>query len=50
MKYYDIHSHLGKTSSGDENTPSELVTDLKRYGIEKVSAVFQGYLQESRMI
>lgn len=36
MKYYDIHSHLGKTSSGDENTPSELVTDLKRYGIEKV--------------
>lgn len=36
MKYYDIHSHLGKTSSGDENTPRELVTDLKRYGIEKV--------------
>ena len=36
MKYYDIHSHLGKTSSGDENTPSELVTDLKIYGIEKV--------------
>ena len=33
---YDIHSHLGKTSSGEENTPSELVNDLKKYGITKV--------------
>lgn len=36
MLMYDIHSHLGKTSSGDENTPGELVEDLKKYGITKV--------------
>ena len=36
MKIYDIHSHLGKTSSGDENTPTQLVEDLKKYGISKV--------------
>lgn len=36
MFMYDIHSHLGKTSSGDENTPGELVEDLKKYGITKV--------------
>ncbi len=36
MKLYDIHSHLGKTSSGDENSPSEIVNDLKQYGITKV--------------
>lgn len=36
MKIYDIHSHLGKTSSGDENTPEELVTSLQEYGISKV--------------
>lgn len=36
MKIYDIHSHLGKTSSGDENSPSEIVNDLKKYGISKV--------------
>lgn len=33
---YDIHSHLGKTSSGDENTPEELLDDLNAYGISKV--------------
>lgn len=36
MKIYDIHSHLGKTSSGDENTPKEMLEDLKKYGISKV--------------
>lgn len=36
MKIYDIHSHLGKTSSGDENTPNEIVSELKKYGITKV--------------
>ena len=36
MLIYDIHSHLGKTSSGDENTPQELVNDLVTYGISKV--------------
>lgn len=36
MLIYDIHSHLGKTSSGDENSPKELVNDLKAYGISKV--------------
>lgn len=33
---YDIHSHLGKTSSGEENTPEELLADLERFGITKV--------------
>ena len=36
MLIYDIHSHLGKTSSGDENTPQELVNDLAAYGISRV--------------
>lgn len=36
MKMYDIHSHLGKTSSGEENTPTQLVEELKQYGISKV--------------
>ncbi len=36
MVIYDIHSHLGKTSSGDENTPMELVEELKEYGISRV--------------
>lgn len=33
---YDIHSHLGKTSSGEENTPEELIAALEVYGISKV--------------
>lgn len=36
MKYYDFHSHLGRTSSGEENNAAMLVESLKRYGIEKV--------------
>lgn len=50
MKIYDIHSHLGKTSSGDENTPEELLQDLNAYGISKVGlAVCQVHLQGYRM-
>lgn len=36
MTIYDIHSHLGKTSSGDQNSPEDLVADLKAWGISKV--------------
>lgn len=36
LKYYDIHSHLGKTSSGEENTPTELVSVLQQHGISRV--------------
>jgi predicted TIM-barrel fold metal-dependent hydrolase len=36
MKIYDVHSHLGKTSSGDENTPTEIVEELGKYGITKI--------------
>lgn len=36
MKIYDIHSHLGKTSSGEENSPTEMIDELKKYGITKV--------------
>lgn len=36
MKMYDVHAHLGKTSSGEENSAALLVEDLKSYGIEKV--------------
>jgi predicted TIM-barrel fold metal-dependent hydrolase len=36
MLKYDIHSHLGKTSSGEENTPEELLADLRAHGITKV--------------
>ncbi|HEY2421056.1 MAG TPA: amidohydrolase family protein [Neobacillus sp.] len=36
MKIYDVHSHLGKTSSGDENTPTEIVEELGQYGISKI--------------
>lgn len=35
MKIYDIHSHLGKTSSGEENSPTEIVEELRRYGVTK---------------
>lgn len=36
MKTYDVHSHLGATSSGDTNTIHDLVSELKSYGISKV--------------
>lgn len=36
MKIYDIHSHLGKTSSGEENTPTDLVEELAKYRITKI--------------
>lgn len=35
MKIYDIHSHLGKTSSGEENSPTEIVEELRRNGVTK---------------
>ena len=36
MKMYDVHAHLGKTSSGEENIAALMVEDLKRYGISKI--------------
>ncbi|KGM46305.1 amidohydrolase family protein [Neobacillus niacini] len=36
MKIYDVHSHLGKTSSGEENTPTDIVEELGRFGITKI--------------
>lgn len=36
MKIYDVHSHFGATSSGEEPNVEEMITDLKRYGISKV--------------
>ena len=36
MKLYDVHSHLGKTSSGEENSAGLLVQELAGYGISKV--------------
>jgi len=36
MKIYDIHSHLGKTSSGEENTPTDIIEELGKYGITKI--------------
>lgn len=39
MKMYDFHSHLGKTSSGEENSAEGLVSDLSSFGISKVGIV-----------
>ena len=36
MKMYDVHSHLGKTSSGEENSAGLLVRELQGFGISKV--------------
>lgn len=36
MLIYDIHSHLGKTSSGEENNPTQLINELAKYNISKV--------------
>lgn len=36
MRYFDFHSHLGKTSSGEDNNATMLVESLKKYGIEYV--------------
>ena len=36
MKRYDIHAHLGRTSSGEENSPAMLVEQLTRFGISRV--------------
>ena len=36
MKIYDVHAHLGKTSSGESNSAAMLVEELKSFGISKV--------------
>ncbi|MEF9921017.1 MAG: amidohydrolase family protein [Bacilli bacterium] len=36
MKMYDVHAHLGKTSSGESNSAALLVEELNSYGITKV--------------
>lgn len=36
MKMYDVHSHLGRTSSGEENSAALLVKELGDLGISKV--------------
>lgn len=36
MKMYDIHGHMGKTSSGDPIDATQLINDMKKYGISKI--------------
>lgn len=36
MKKYDIHSHFGPTSSGENSSVEEMLEELEKYGIEKV--------------
>lgn len=36
MKMYDIHSHLGYTSSGEQNSAKQLIDELGAFGISKV--------------
>lgn len=36
MKMYDVHGHMGKTSSGEPYDAHALVKDMDRYGIRKV--------------
>lgn len=36
MKMYDVHSHLGYTSSGEKNSPTQMIEELSSYGISKV--------------
>lgn len=36
MKIYDIHSHFGPTSSGENPSPQDLIDDLSQVGISKV--------------
>lgn len=35
MKIYNIHGHMGTTSSGEAISPKELIKDMDLYGIEK---------------
>lgn len=35
MKIYDLHSHLGTTSSGEKNSAAQLVRELSSYGIQR---------------
>ena len=52
MKIYDFHSHLGKTRSGEENSASQLVSDLSSFGISKVGicSMSQYSMQENNNI
>jgi predicted TIM-barrel fold metal-dependent hydrolase len=36
MKIYDIHAHLGRTSSGEENSPGQMAAELGGYGVTKI--------------
>ena len=36
MIMYDIHGHMGKTSSGDLNSADDLIKDMDHYGIAKI--------------
>ena len=36
MKIYDIHGHMGRTSSGDSNSAASLIEDMDKYGIGKI--------------
>ena len=36
MLMYDVHGHMGKTSSGDPVDAHALVNDMDKYGIEKI--------------
>ena len=36
MKLYDVHAHLGTTSSGEKNSASQLVEELRSCGVQRV--------------
>lgn len=36
MKIYDIHSHMGRTSSGEDTSPERMLDELAEFGISKV--------------
>ena len=35
MKRFDIHAHMGKTSSGEAIGVEQLISDMDKYGISK---------------
>lgn len=35
MRYFDFHAHLGRTTSGEDNTVDDLVACMDKMGIEK---------------
>lgn len=36
MKIFDIHSHMGRTSSGEETSPERMLAEFAEFGISKV--------------